>query len=112
MKTANIYPKGLFASNYLHIQLMVYLINILYNTGIQFVTTPPHLANASWKRLAGINWKFAGCYHEGVHNILFRNQFVRCCTTKYIFWIGKNKFDDDCRHKLTAFLIFSKFQNQ
>ncbi len=35
----------------------------------------------------------AGCCHELSYALLFDNQFVSCCTTKYIFWLGKNKFD-------------------
>jgi len=34
----------------------------------------------------------AGCCHELYYTLLFDKQFVPCCTTKYIFWLGKNKF--------------------
>jgi hypothetical protein len=35
----------------------------------------------------------AGCCHELYYTLLFDIQFVPYCTTKYIFWLGKNKFD-------------------
>ncbi|MDY0078537.1 MAG: hypothetical protein RBR87_14815, partial [Bacteroidales bacterium] len=35
----------------------------------------------------------AGCCHELYYTLLFDKQFVPYCTTKYIFWLGKNKFD-------------------
>ncbi len=41
----------------------------------------------------GLTDRFVCCCHERIHTLLFRKQFVPCCTTKYIFWLGKNKFD-------------------
>ena len=33
------------------------------------------------------------CCHELNCTLLYDRQFVPYCTTKYIFWLGKNKFD-------------------
>jgi hypothetical protein len=35
----------------------------------------------------------ACCCHELFGLLLYCNQFVPCCTTKYVFKLGKNKFD-------------------
>ena len=43
--------------------------------------------------LAGVTGGIVCCCHELIHTLLFRKQFVPYCTTKYIFWLGKNKFD-------------------
>lgn len=53
---------------------------------------PPQKARALvvWQGLAV---RFVGWCHEILHTLLFRKQFVPCCTTKYIFKLGKNKFD-------------------
>jgi hypothetical protein len=32
-------------------------------------------------------------FHNIVSDILFTTQYLPYCTTKYIFWLGKNKFD-------------------
>jgi len=91
MKSANSCPFSLYTPNKLFVRLVDCLINLICYTDIQAIITPPHLANVRLKGLAGINWQFAGYYHA--HALLLRNQFVPCCTTKYIFWLRKNKFD-------------------
>jgi len=91
MKTASTYPLSISAPNKLIAYLVVCMIKYLYNTDIQVIT--PHLINYMQKWLTSLIPQFVGCTHDHTHILLFRKQFVRCCTTKYIFWLGKNKFD-------------------
>jgi hypothetical protein len=91
MKTASIYPLSISAPNKLFVRLVGFIIKLLYNTDIQVITPP--LINTGQKWLTGIIRMFVGWAHDHTHTLLFRKQFVRCCTTKYIFWLGKNKFD-------------------
>jgi len=91
MKTASTYPLSLSAPNKLFACLIVCMIKLLYNTDIQIITPP--LINPWPKWLTGIIRQFVPCTHDQAHTLLFRKQFVPCCTTKYIFWLGKNKFD-------------------
>jgi hypothetical protein len=93
MKTASTYPLSISAPNKLFVRLVGFIIKLLYNTDIQVITPP--LINTGQKWLTGIIRMFVGWAHDHTHTLLFRKQFVRCCTTKYIFWLGKNKFDRD-----------------
>ncbi len=57
----------------------------------QYGFTPP--AKARRGGLARLEPIIVGCCHELYFTLLYNRQFVPCCTTKYIFWLGKNKFD-------------------
>jgi hypothetical protein len=91
MRSASIYPLSISALNNLFACLVVCMIKSLYNSDIQVITPP--LINYMQKWLTSLIPQFVGCTHDHTHTLLLRKQFVRCCTTKYIFWLGKNKFD-------------------
>ncbi|MBU1368363.1 MAG: hypothetical protein KJ578_06755 [Bacteroidetes bacterium] len=92
MRSASTYPLSISAPNKLFACLIVYMIKLFYNSDIQ-VITPPLLINTRQKWLSGLIRQFVACMHDQSHTLLFRKQFMPCCTTKYIFWLGKNKFD-------------------
>ena len=57
----------------------------------QYGFTPPRKNKEWW-----FSWSesvIVGCCHELYYTLLFDKQFVPYCTTEYIFWLGKNKFD-------------------
>jgi hypothetical protein len=49
----------------------------------------PYRHSQTWLNYLWYNAAYHGLYDEE----LFYRQYVPCCTTKYIFWLGKNKFD-------------------
>jgi len=80
------------------------LLRIIYHAVIQLFTPPPqlirisllsslsnHLAHALHLLTGGVT-VYEPQFHKGTFKT--RYNYVRCCTTKYIFVLGKNMFDN------------------
>lgn len=57
------------------------------------IAPPPAECNTSAAWTFFCNSGFLSCCYELRNTLLFDIQFVPYCTTKWIFWLGKNKFD-------------------
>jgi hypothetical protein len=70
------------------------LLNLIYWIELQLFTPPHNIyttlpARPKWINNPSPVAALHSCCDEG----LFCKQYVYCCTTKYIFRLGKNKFD-------------------
>lgn len=57
------------------------------------IQIPPPLKSQDIVDLTGLIATFDDCCDEFLYTFLYRKKYMQSCTTKYIFWLGKNKFD-------------------
>jgi len=90
-------------SNYLNTTIKA-LLYVLYRVVIQLLTPSPpqHKHTTPLNSLSNLLTHAWPLQHNGQRLFSFENftenfktayKYVRCCTTKYIFVLGKNKFD-------------------
>jgi hypothetical protein len=80
--------------NHKTLLVLASIVDWLYKIVLQaFTPLPlflqPYRHSQTWLNYLWYNAAYHGLYDEE----LFSRQYVHCCTTKYIFWLGKNKFD-------------------
>ncbi|MCC7317452.1 MAG: hypothetical protein IT219_02910 [Bacteroidales bacterium] len=93
MKTSRFFNSFLPAIVQLSVLELTRMISLLFDPQ-KGGFIPPQQWQVGSARAEGF---IIGFCHELYCTPLFDNQFVPYCTTKYIFWLGKNKFDRGCR---------------